>query len=177
MKNLKIVVASLLFVVLVISVVSAAEENLTLKKGQAGRMIVGKSVYDGLTPADDVKVGENAIEIFVAGKRVMILEVKAEVFAALDYMIKTITVSDKRFRTELGVGVGSTFADIRAKYAGAQLGKTADGRQVVTVGELSMYFWLGQAKSPSRSLLVLGRDTDTTECSDQDLIVTSVTVY
>ena len=177
MKKVNVVV-SLLFVGLVTSAVSA-QENLTLKKGQAGIMVVGKSVYDGLTPDDDVRVGEkeNVTEIFMGGKRVMVLEVKVETFIALDYVVKTITVSDKRFRTELGIGVGSTLAGIRAKYADAQLEKTADGRQVATVGELSMYFWVEQVKSPSRSLLVLGRDTDSTEYSDQDLKVTSVTVF
>jgi len=105
------------------------------------------------------------------------LEVKVETFAALDYMVKTITVFDQKFRTSLGIGIGSTFAEIRAKYADAQLGKTADGRQVATVGELSMYFWVEKVKDPSRNLVVLGRDLDSTECSDRDLKVTSVTVY
>jgi len=150
MKKVNVVVVSLLFVVgLTVSVEAQqnqGRQESDLVKGRAGFMIVGKSLYDGLSPIDEVEVNEESgiVEIRRGGKLFVRLEVKMEMFASLDYVVKVIHVVDGKFRTVSGIGVGSTLSDIMAKYPNFVVDKTPDGRWAGTVNELEMGFWFGQ---------------------------------
>jgi len=148
MKKPRVVVAPLLFVVGLTVSAEAQNQNRQesdLVKGRAGFMVVGKSLYDGLSPVDEVEVNEESgiVEIRRGGKLFVRLEVKMEMFASLDYVVKAIHVVDGKFRTVSGIGVGSTLSDIMTKYPNFVVDKTPDGRWAGTVNELEMGFWFG----------------------------------
>ena len=57
------------------------------------------------------------------------------------YRVSGITVLDRRFRTANGLGVGSTFGDIRKRYPNAKKG-TGEGERIVVISELGMTFMI-----------------------------------
>ncbi len=147
--------------VLGLVVSAAADDSLILKRGQVGMLVVGRSLNDCLTPADaeDIKGDEknpSVFEIRRAGKKYLRIEVELRL-APVEYPIKSIEVFSGDFRTESGIGIGSTLADIRSKHPDGRLDTTGSGQRVATVDELGMDFRL----EPTRALLILGRENDT----------------
>lgn len=184
MKNLIVVVA----LALGFAVPAMAQEwqESDLVRGRVGFMTIGKSLYDGLSPADaeDIKAGKdpNNFEIKRDRKPFLWLLIEPR-YNGVECTIREIRVFDKKFRTDSGLGIGSTLGDIRKEYPGLMIDPFRGGL-VATVGALSMYFHLESPVpiSPARVLRALGREegvgktTGVTEEVTDDWRVVSITV-
>ncbi|MHB9027698.1 MAG: hypothetical protein ACYC9O_02905 [Candidatus Latescibacterota bacterium] len=125
---MKSLLLALLF--LSVSVISGAEsrdvpEDFLLQREKAGRLKVGATVdelnaiYRGfpknLVDLDREGFFTPAIEIYLQNHEKMIPSLVAE-FRGDEHRIHMIKIIDQRFKTEKGVGVGSTLGDVKKAY-------------------------------------------------------------
>ena len=128
------------------------EEQYLLAKRRAGLIEIGMTVDDLLMRFNrsDIKLVDlnllgkftPAIEIYLGGTaRRSIASVTAEIGWRKEFNVTRITVYDARFRTDRGIGVGSTLGDIKKSYKISRV-TSAGSNLVAVVGKLRMDFIL-----------------------------------
>jgi hypothetical protein len=127
------------------------ETDFLLSKHKAGRLTIGMSVDEvfEVYSRDDIDLVDlnleggftPALEIYIEGGHDNGPSLQAEYTLKDWWVIWRITVPDDRFRTEEGIGVGSTMGDIREHYKVSQAG-VGEGGIGVYVAELEMGFGL-----------------------------------
>lgn len=161
---MKIMIAVVVALILGFAVPVAAQEwqEFDFVRGRVGFMTIGKSLYDGLSPldAESIKAGKdpNTFEIRRGEKLFLRLLIEPR-YNGVECAIREIRVFDSKFRTDSGLGIGSTLGDIRKEYPGLMI-DPFQGGIVATVGALSMYFHLEPPipVSSTRALHTLGRE-------------------
>lgn len=117
---------------------ASATADFTLSRGRAGQLQIWMTVdqvvalygQQAITPVDLHLEGESspALQIQLDGATISHPSIIAEQFPPTPDRIWRVTVYDPRFRTNDGLGVGSTLADIRSKQ-----------NVVIEIGEGSVY--------------------------------------
>ena len=154
MRYLKLLLCLLLLVPILVGAEKRDNKNdFLLSKHKVGRLEVGTTV-DGLYTKYDRKITKlidlnlegmfsPALEIYLNGseKRHKPSLVAEILWRQGDWVIYRINVYDKRFKTDKGIGVGSTLGDIRKSYEVDWI-RFGEGTLYARVAELRMSFAL-----------------------------------
>ena len=158
MQSLKYI-AALLFIVALFGVNrSYAQENLLLTKYRAGDIEIGMTIdtlHTKHAPSSTKLVahypeGEFApmLEIYLEGAtKQSHPSLLIGIGKKREWIVDAITVNDARFRTPLGIGVGSTLGDIRKVYKVKWIA-FGEGPLCANVDEISMTFALDFTDPP-----------------------------
>jgi len=142
-----------------LSTALAAQGNYTLARGQVGPIRIGASV-DAVNAAfgrDHIKevdlrlegMPSPALEIRLGDSSAQQPSLVAERFPSMPDWIWRVRVFDTRFRTADGLGIGSTFGDVRARHPiQGRLGAD-EGHIYAHVSDLELSFELDAAQPES----------------------------
>lgn len=162
MRYLKLLLCLLLLVPILVGAGKRDNKNdFLLSKPKAGRLEVGTTV-DGLYTKYDRKITKltdlnlegmfsPALEIYLDGseKRNKPSLVAEIIWRQGDWVVYRINVYDKKFKTDKGIGVGSTLGDIRKFYTVDRIG-FGEGTLFARVEELGMSFALDFYQVPAQ---------------------------
>jgi len=142
-----------------LSTALAAQGNDTLARGQVGPIRIGASV-DAVNAAfgrDHIKevdlrlegMPSPALEIRLGDSSAQQPSLVAERFPSMPDRIWRVRVFDTRFRTADGLGIGSTFGDVRARHPiQGRLG-AGEGHIYAHISDLELSFELDAAQPES----------------------------
>src|SRR5262245_902336 len=137
---------------------SFAQEEFLLTKQRAGAVVIGMTIDDlhVLHKPSSTKLVAHypegmftpALEVYLEGDtNKTIPSLLIEIDKNRDWIVENIKVNDARFRTDKGIGVGSTLGAIRKAYAVKWIG-FGEGALYANVEDINMTFELDTTNPP-----------------------------
>ena len=136
------------------------QPNFTLARGRIGALRIGMTAAEMAALFGQERVKQ--VDLHLEGMSTPALEIRlgdvaasrpsmtAEVFPSSENRIWRVNVFDRRFRTEEGLGIGSTLAEIRSHHRVRM--QVGEGNVEAHVDELQMSFDFGSRWYPSTRL-------------------------